>query len=507
MAQSEMAFDKFHEIYQTMLLIQEKNLDPREMLQSTCHYLTSEADYLTQICHEAMASETASNYEIDYLSDLDAITSSLKLEKNQIARVALGIGVMHRLIYKCLTASEMAKLTLNGRQEMAVLEKDIIYHVFLNAEPQDNEIFHAFILVIMMETIFNHHLYLGVDFEFTEHEIRLAQLNFEHNRDTNSFIFILAPRQLTPEILKNFVTDIFCNRRIKKILQGSDSQDIPYIYKELLAGDATNIRNFTRSLIDTRYYCEYYKLNHGDVSKNKCTLYDDIAENSAVYYFGVVDDQQQENLARVLQTLPVDIKWRVDKLTHAQLLYAQYDVIYLKYYYYKIVNMAVLAETNPEDQRHIFIVYRYVLFEFIHFVYFEQKAITDLHKTCKAETDPFNNYFMRRGEIVKMIDVYKQVSQNLKIMDPVLTVDTLHRVNNFTRILDVVTKRLVYGHISLRCRVFKDKSNIWTDKLYNHEILDYFRKNEFSYLYRMFNSINQVLESRVLAICRSNNYN
>ncbi len=40
-------------------------------------------------------------------------------------------------------------------------------------------------------------------------------------------------------------------------------------------------------------------------------------------------------------------------------------------------------------------------------------------------------------------------------------------------------KRIVYGHISKKCRVQKDKSTVWMDKLDNQFIYDFLEELDF----------------------------
>src|SRR5277367_4223408 len=69
--------------------------------------------------------------------------------------------------------------------------------------------------------------YVGIDYEFNQRKIALMQINFG---DT---IWLLNPSQFDEETKKCFVQKILINKRIYKILHGSDSLDLPYIYGEL----------------------------------------------------------------------------------------------------------------------------------------------------------------------------------------------------------------------------------------------------------------------------------
>ncbi len=98
----------------------------------------------------------------------------------------------------------------------------------------------------------------------------------------------------------------------------------------MLQNDPIRIRRFTRTLIDTRFLCEYYKLNLKDSPDNKCSIYDEEPNRSAIYYFGLISEENQHELTELLQSMPhhYDIKWNIHKIPQSQFLYAQYDVIF-----------------------------------------------------------------------------------------------------------------------------------------------------------------------------------
>ena len=110
------------------------------------------------------------------------------------------------------------------------------------------------------------------------------------------------------------------NKFIKKILHGSDSLDIPYMYNQLLDKDPEKIISFTKTMIDTRFLCEYYKLTKSDPSNNKCSIYDEESDRSAIYYFNVISEKQQEKLSDVLKSMPPphDIVWNIHKMPKSQ---------------------------------------------------------------------------------------------------------------------------------------------------------------------------------------------
>ena len=121
---------------------------------------------------------------------------------------------------------------------------------------------------------------------------------------------------------------------------------------------------------------------------------------------------------------------------------------------------------------------------------------------CKQDVDPLNNYFIKKSSgILKMIDVFNKVSVGLESNNPTVSIDKLTKVNHFKVPVMTLIKRLVYGFISQKCRVQKDKTTIWNEKLDNKFIFDFLDKMNYNYLLRMFKELSITLESRVKEFC------
>lgn len=374
----------------------------------------------------------------------------------------------------------------------------------MSIKNEQNIFFHAFILLYALESLFNRHFYIGIDFEYTDKKIQLAQLNFEHNISLKSIIMMVSPNELEPEMMENFIKLIICNKYIKKILHGSDSLDIPYMYEHMLGNDPIKIRRFTRTLIDTRFICEYYKLNRPTGADNRCSVYDEDPNRSAVYYFGVVSKEKQKELTELLQSLPnhFDITWFIHKMPRSQVLYAQYDVIFLKYFYYRMIYVATQDGKDDIEKKAIIDLYNHVLYELTQFVYLEKRDITFVMAKCKEEIDPVNNYMVRKpGQIQKLVDIYNKVSIGLITYGPKVEIAKLLKVNYYKALIVTIVKKMVYTIISKKCKVYKDKSTIWTDKLDNQYIFDFLKKMDYHYLNHMFKEIEKILENRIREIC------
>lgn len=444
-------------------------------------------------------------YNLDYQVKFDQLQDQIKQEADLLRKISLLILSLHLMFYHLMTQEGNYYFKLNGKEEMNILKEDIVYYINMSVKNEQNIFFHAFILLYALESLFNRHFYVGIDFEYNNKKIQLAQLNFEHDISLKSIIMIVSPNELESIMMDNFIKLIMCNNLIKKILHGSDSLDIPYVYNYMLAEDADKIIKFTKEVIDTRFLCEYYKLNRPDVTDNRCSIYDEDPKRSAIYYFGVVNEQQQQKLTELLQSMPppFDIEWNIHKMPKSRVLYAQYDVLFLKYFYYRIIHVATEDEQTESGKKDIIILYKHVLNEITQFVYLERNNLTFLMAKCKEEVDVVNNYFIKgKDSITKMIDIYNKIYTGLKTENPKVDIDTLLKVNHFKLPILTLIKRITYGYISQKCRVYKDKMTIWTDKLDNRFITDFLQEMNFNYLNKMFKELEKTLESRVGEYCK-----
>ena len=434
--------------------------------------------------------------KIPYELSLEQILKQISMEKNEIILYSLIICSMHHIVYDLLSSEPNYYMTMDGREEMQVIQKPIVYYINMSIKNEQNIQFHAFILLYALESLFRSHFYIGIDYEYTNKKISLAQLNFEHHISNRSIIQIVSPNELEPEMMDNFIELIICNKYINKILHGSDSLDIPYMYEHMLKSDPKKIIRFTRSLIDTRFICEYYKLNHESSSDDKCSIYD------AVSYFGVVSESKGKALNDLLETMPADYVWNIHKMPKSQVYYAFYDVIFLKYFYYRVLNLATKDFEDDIRKKAILTMYRHVLKEFTQFVYLEKREITFLVNKCKQEVDPVNNYMIRKPDSInKLVDIYNKVSVGLKSMDPIADIDQLLKVPYYKGQISILLKKMIYTVLTKKCKINKDKNTVWSEKLSNDYIYDFFNEMQFYHLVKIFKNIESEIQSRIREYC------
>lgn len=504
--------DSLYELYKDIIkLYSELDKDNKvtiwEKIASIIH---TDANVFVHIYRKLRHDPARKNITIPYKDKLSDLHTQIETETNLIMKISLIIAVLHQIIYNLLSAENNYKLLLDGESEMIVLKKQIKYYISISDKVEKNILFHAFILLFAVESLFNTHFYVGLDFEYTgidpvhkRKKIQLAQINFEHNTDLRSIIMIVSPDSLNlePIMMKNFVRLIMCNGHMKKILHGSDALDIPYIYGEMLENDPIKIMKFTRALIDTKLLCEYYKLNLTKPSDSVCKMY------TVLDYFKVISPEKIVELDFMIEELGPhqDLRWdNIRKMPKNQLLYALYDVIYLKYFYYQILFLATSETTDPLKKKSILTLYKHVLYELTQFAYLEKNKITFVEAKCKEEIDPMNNFMIRHSpvgkphKILKLIDVYNKINTGLITTNPIADIDSILKVNYFKVIVVTILKKMTYTLASRNFTIYKDKNTVWSDKLNNGYIFEFLNeKMDYKYLGRMFKDLETTLELRL----------
>ena len=104
---------------------------------------------------------------------------------------------------------------------------------------------------------------IGIDFEFNRsldkksREIALFQINLE-TLNNKGQIYLFYPPDLNKEQI-NVLKKLLTSNKIKTIIHGGESLDIPYIFNNLLTTDKEQ-QDFCVNLYDTKFLCEYYNI-------------------------------------------------------------------------------------------------------------------------------------------------------------------------------------------------------------------------------------------------------
>jgi hypothetical protein len=306
------------------------------------------------------------------------------------------------------------------------------------------------------------HCYLSLDFEFDGKKVALLQLNFDNTY--SNYIFILNPNELTNDEKHIFRKYCLTNHFIIKIMHGSESMDLPYIVYDLLNNDILMIHKFIKSLIDTRFICEYLKFSHKYYhnvdNDNKTSLY------IAIHEAGVIDDDQYEKFLNLYKKMgPIqDIAWEIGNLGKAQLEYAYNDVVYLKYLYKAIFRLA------KEDKR-MFEGLKYTI-EFMRLVCLEKYGVTNIISKAKIESDAFNiNMIYKQGKLTNIINIYDEVIIKYVLQNNI-DINTFFGITFIKKTCTTLFKYIIYDHLIKNRDVYKDKKNQNKQKLNSSLIYD-----------------------------------
>lgn len=441
--------------------------------------------------------------EIDYdikEKDLGKLWQSIRDEQTLLVKSSLIISGLHYIIYDIMSTKGNYYFKLDGRKEMDIIDKKLMYYINISSKVEYNIYFHAFILLYGLESCFNKHFYIGIDFEYTNKKIQLGQLNFEHNVTLSSFIMIINPDELEPHMSSTFVNMIMTNRNINKILHGSDALDIPYIYDKLFEGDKDKIIKFTNSFIDTKIICDYYKSNSPLPTDEKCSIYD------AVKYFDVITEQKYKELEDIVERMQPhqDIRWNIHHMPKSYVLYALYDVIFLKYFYYRMINVATKSDNTDLEKKATIHLYKHILYEYTQFIYLENKGITNIILKCKEEVDPINNYMVfvnPNKKVYKLIDIFNNISGGVKIANPAAELDRLLNVKFFKK-TSMMLKKISYTATAKLTTIYENKSTRWNSSksLNNQFIYDNFKEMKYNNLLAIFQEVEKVFTARIKVI-------
>jgi hypothetical protein len=293
--------------------------------------------------------------------------------------------------------------------------------------------------------------YIGLDFEFSQAKIALAQIGFFPKRKFK-FIFVLNPTILSEQQKKLYIKTIFTSN-IQKIVHGAESLDIPYIFNELFEGNKEYIEKFINYMHDTRFLCEYDKIFYDKFDK-KCSIYD------ALLYFNVIKQSKYDEFAKNYEIMgPIqDVQWQLKKMSSFHLKYVLYDVLYLKGFIKQIFDNAEKNNTT--------------LFEHLkfvsplnRFVCLEKFGFTDMLERIKNMTDPINNYIVVNGDKkITIINIYNHVIEHSFIPSIDLEIKKLLVINNFKKALSLLCKLVVCSIVLNKYTVYMNKKDKFKEK-------------------------------------------
>lgn len=313
------------------------------------------------------------------------------------------------------------------------------YNIYLTNDQINLNIFKIFLLFYYLELKNCKIKYIGIDFEFNTKVIALMQLCFDNE------IFIIHPDQLDKNWKLFFIEKILCNEYSFKILHGSDSLDLPYIYDELLHKNSTLIIKFNRQFADTKFLCEYSFYNK-NLSLGKCKIYELLLMENIINQKKYDEIKLNEEKMGPIYDIKIDINNLSDKLIN----YSFYDVIYLD---------RLLKNYENKD-------YFNLIIELTQLVMIDKRDIQEI--VPKEEINKINNYILiKNNQIKKLVEIFNLFYTKLEKNE---LINNLLKINYFKQNIIFIIKFELYTNLFNKYIIYEKLSE---KKIYNKNLLNY----------------------------------
>jgi len=311
-------------------------------------------------------------------------------------------------------------LILNGAKEFSPNTNNIQYNIMKVDDDEKTMIMIDRIKMFIKNQELNN--YIGIDLEFNKvsketKDIALMQINLENN-SKDAYIFIFKPSDLNNDIIIELLT----NTHITKILHGSESLDIPYIFNQLLV-TKQNIDNFCNNFYDTKFLCEYYNIKNK--IKKSCSIYKLLESHN------IITPNKLEELEAIEKDMGEikDIIIDINNLNDNMLKYALYDVLYLPQLIKKL-----LSYGN---------IYRYLLPDITHLIFKSKRNIEmdfqDLEQIINIQNNHFIQYNDTKFSLNTIYETY---------LYQCFEFNNLIDINYFKNFFTIITKLIIYRYIS-----------------------------------------------------------
>lgn len=418
------------------------------------------------------------------INDATLYYHHVKENKDNPNSIVMILSALKNIVYDCLIA--MRELVIDSKK---VLNGDdnILYHTLTTNNRLRIKGFKVFILFYFIQSIFVDELHIGIDFEFNSKKIALMQINFEGVKQKNkehvdSIIYIIHPPQFDTDTLDFFTQRILENKKIVRILHGSDSLDIPYLYYDFLGNNKKSIVNFTKKLVDTRYQCEYFNIDN-KLENQKCKIY------IALKNFGVITEKQYDYLLKNEKEMgPIyDIFIDVNKLSKPLLLYTLYDVIYLKHMYQKFVDIKSKRE-----------IYKTIIPEITQLVFLEKRGITGVISDVIKITNSMNNYMIKSYDGKskdRLIDIFNLILPTVELES--IPLNKILSINYFKGNLTMLFKYITYYLLSKKYVVYVNRKDTLRGELSLKEIYSKLYHLKFINIIKAVNEYKQVINKLI----------
>ena len=281
------------------------------------------------------------------------------------------------------------------------------------------------------------------------------QLNLENDAQIG-YIFILYP----PNLKKKHYTillKLLTVPKIIKVLHGSESLDIPYIFNQLLV-KKSYINKFCKNFYDTKIICDYVNLLNNYQPKKSCSIYDFLLHNNIITKNQINKlDKIEENMGPIylihinIQELAPKQSFETNssldefkdcskqELNNNLLQYALYDVLYLPQLIFKYIDN----------------IWCNLISELLSLINQYKKHIDDTFNQLTLIINKLNNTFiysnMHKYNLNIIWDIYfLAITDNDNII-------ILKDINYFKNCIKLLTKFVVYANLNSKFDIYENK--------------------------------------------------
>lgn len=341
----------------------------------------------------------------------------------------------------------MYDLILYGKNEFYLNLNNKTYYIYKvdnkKKETEMNEIINKFI-DHQNNNIDEKH-YLGIDFEFNkiskgDRDVALMQINIENDSNIG-YIFVLYPPDIEN---KELLIKLLTTKYIYKILHGSESLDIPYLFNQLLI-NVNNINNFCNNFYDTKYLCDYYNIENKITQK--CSIYELLLNQKIINQDKIDELNKMNDIIGPLYLININIY----KLSDNIFKYSLYDVIYLPELLKKFINKNIIYNKYIPETLILILKYkRNVENEIIKI----QNYVNNLNLAYITNND--NKIFL-----LYIWEIYFYMYFDSELVN----------INYFKKFFELITKFLVYYNLINLFTVYKNNNLISNLINYNKFIM------------------------------------
>ncbi len=398
--------------------------------------------------------------EIKNLKDefnIDKFKINIYRKSEDDDNIILMFRILEKHFYNKL--SKIALRNLRYNDELNNDKSKNIYLVFATDNLLSFDILKVYLLFYYVNMkIYKKINYLGLDFEFNTKVVALMQINFEQARldlYDYSLIFLFHPNQFTKKWKSFFVNKILCGN-VHKILHGSDSLDIPYVYNDLLSENPDLIKKFNKYFIDTKFLCEY-QFYERNVELGKCKIYYFLLNEKIITQ--EVFDKLLDNEKKMG---PIwDIYIHINKLNENLIDYTLYDVLFLSH-------LVDNLHKNIKDHK--------IINELTQLTFIDKRNIINI--IPKMEINKINNYIVfidKPFRLNELFNIFLNKIKKFNNIENILNINyfksTLIMIFKYEFLIYAVKKYTIYEKLSEKIKYNKDILLHKTDYLEKKHII------------------------------------